>query len=51
MLTAIATRGGLATGHRLVWLSVLEENTAAFELYRSLGFEPTFRWTRWLAPA
>jgi ribosomal protein S18 acetylase RimI-like enzyme len=51
MLTAIATRAGLATGHRLVWLSVLEENTAAVELYRSLGFEPTFRWTRWLAPA
>jgi ribosomal protein S18 acetylase RimI-like enzyme len=51
MLTTIATRAGLATGHRLVWLSVLEENEAAVSLYRSLGFEPSFRWTRWLAPA
>src|SRR4051812_33111908 len=51
MLTAIATRAGIATGHRLVWLSVLEENAAAIKLYTSLGFEPTFRWTRWLAHA
>jgi ribosomal protein S18 acetylase RimI-like enzyme len=51
MLTAVATRAGLATGHSLVWLSVDEANVAAVELYRSLGFEPTFRWTRWLAPA
>ena len=51
MLTAIATRAGLATGHKLVWLSVDEANTAAVELYRSLGFEPAFAWTRWLAPA
>ena len=51
MLTAIATRAGLATGHKLVWLSVIENNTAAVELYRSLGFAPTFTWTRWLAPA
>lgn len=51
MLTAIATRAGLATGHKLVWLSVLEDNTPAVEMYRSLGFEPSFRWTRWIAPA
>jgi ribosomal protein S18 acetylase RimI-like enzyme len=51
MLTAIATRAGLATGHKLVWLSVLEENTAAVEMYRSLGFEFSFRWSRWVAPA
>jgi ribosomal protein S18 acetylase RimI-like enzyme len=51
MITAIATRAGLATGHKLVWLSVLETNTAAVDLYRSLGFEPAFRWTRWVAPA
>jgi ribosomal protein S18 acetylase RimI-like enzyme len=51
MLTAIATRAGLATGHKLVWLSVLEDNTAAVNMYRSLGFEPTFAWTRWIAPA
>jgi ribosomal protein S18 acetylase RimI-like enzyme len=51
MLTAIATRAGLATGHKLVWLSVLEENAAAVEMYRSLGFEFSFRWSRWVAPA
>jgi ribosomal protein S18 acetylase RimI-like enzyme len=51
MITAIATRAGLATGHKLVWLSVLEANTPAVETYRSLGFEPTFGWTRWIAPA
>jgi ribosomal protein S18 acetylase RimI-like enzyme len=51
MITAIATRAGLATGHRLVWLSVDDANTAAVELYRSLGFEASFSWTRWAAPA
>ncbi len=51
MLTAVATRAGLATGHGLVWLSVDDENAAAVNLYRSLGFEPSFSWTRWLAPA
>jgi GNAT superfamily N-acetyltransferase len=51
MLTAIATRAGLATGHKLVWLSVIETNTPAVELYRSLGFQPAFAWTRWVAPA
>jgi ribosomal protein S18 acetylase RimI-like enzyme len=51
MLTAIATRAGLATGHKIVWLSVIESNTAAVDMYRSLGFEPAFAWTRWLAPA
>jgi ribosomal protein S18 acetylase RimI-like enzyme len=50
MITAVATRAGLATGHGLVWLSVDEANTAAYELYRSLGYEPTFAWSRWLAP-
>ena len=51
MLTAVASRAGLATGHRLVWLSVDEENAPAVNLYRSLGFEPAFAWTRWAAPA
>jgi ribosomal protein S18 acetylase RimI-like enzyme len=51
MLTAIATRAGLATGHKLVWLSVIEANTPAVEMYRSLGYQPTFGWTRWVAPA
>lgn len=51
LVTAVGTRAGLATGHRLVWLSVDEGNTAAYELYRSLGYEPTFGWSRWVAPA
>lgn len=51
LVTAVATRAGLATGHKLVWLSVDEGNTAAAELYRSLGYEPTFAWSRWAAPA
>jgi ribosomal protein S18 acetylase RimI-like enzyme len=50
MITAIATRAGLATGHALVWLSVDDANTAAVTLYRSLGFAPSFAWTRWAAP-
>jgi ribosomal protein S18 acetylase RimI-like enzyme len=50
MITAVATRAGLATGHKLVWLSVDDANTAAVELYKSLGFEPSFTWTRWAAP-
>jgi GNAT superfamily N-acetyltransferase len=51
MITAIATRAGLATGHGLVWLSVDETNVPALGLYRSLGYEPAFAWSRWLAPA
>lgn len=51
MITAIATRAGLATGNRLVWLSVEESNTPAVMAYRNLGFEPSFVWSRWAAPA
>jgi GNAT superfamily N-acetyltransferase len=51
MITAVATRAGLATGHKLVWLSVDESNTAAVALYTSLGFAKSFTWTRWVAPA
>jgi ribosomal protein S18 acetylase RimI-like enzyme len=51
MITAVATRAGLVTGHGLVWLSVDEANTAAVELYRSLGYEPSIPWSRWVAPA
>lgn len=50
MISAVATRAGLATGHKLIWLSVDEANTAAVELYRSLGFQPCFVWSRWAAP-
>lgn len=51
MVAAVATRAGLATGHSLVWLSVVENNTPAVELYRSMGFAPAFRWSRWAAPS
>jgi ribosomal protein S18 acetylase RimI-like enzyme len=51
LVTAIATRAGLATGGRLVWLSVDEANTAAMSLYRGLGYEPSFSWSHWVAPA
>jgi len=51
LITAIATRAGLATGHGLVWLSVDEANVGAIELYRGLGFDFAFDWTRWAAPA
>jgi len=50
MITAIATRAGLATGHGLVWLSVSDDNPGAYEMYRGLGYEPSFGWSRWLAP-
>jgi len=50
MITAIAVRAGLATGHGLVWLSVEEGNDPAIALYRGLGFEPSFAWSRWIAP-
>lgn len=48
LITTIATRAGLATGNRLVWLSVHEDNDVAVRLYTRLGFEPAFSWTRWL---
>lgn len=51
LVTAVATRAGLATGHPLVWLSVDESNEPAVNLYRSLGYEPSFGWSRWIAPA
>jgi ribosomal protein S18 acetylase RimI-like enzyme len=51
LITAIATRAGLATGHKLVWLSVDAGNAAAIRVYRGLAFDFTFTWTRWGAPA
>lgn len=50
LITAVATRAGLATGHRLVWLSVDAENAGAIALYHGLAFDFTFSWTRWAAP-
>ena len=51
MITAVATRAGLATGHKLVWLSVDPASTAAMKAYTALGFEPSFSWSRWAAPS
>jgi ribosomal protein S18 acetylase RimI-like enzyme len=51
LITAIATRAGLATGHRLVWLSVDADNAGAIEMYRDLAFDFAFTWARWAAPA
>ncbi|MEA2677481.1 MAG: N-acetylglutamate synthase [Chloroflexota bacterium] len=50
LITAIATRAGLATGHKLVWLSVDADNAGAIAMYRGLAFDFTFNWTRWAAP-
>ncbi len=50
LITAIATRAGLATGHKLVWLSVDADNAGAITMYRGLAFDFTFSWTRWAAP-
>lgn len=51
LITTIATRAGLATGHALVWLSVDQDNVAAIELYKSLGFDFALTWSRWAAPS
>jgi ribosomal protein S18 acetylase RimI-like enzyme len=51
LVTAVATRAGLAMGNRLVWLSVDERNEPAMRLYRRLGYEPAFSWSRWGATA
>ncbi len=48
LITTIATRAGMATGNRLVWLSVSEDNDPAVNIYSQLGFERAFTWTRWL---
>lgn len=48
LITTIATRAGLATGNRLVWLSVREDNDRAIGIYGQLGFRRAFTWTRWL---
>ena len=47
----MATRAGMATGNRIVWLSVDGTNDVALHVYRKLGFQHAFGWSRWLAPA
>ncbi len=51
LLATIATRAGMATGNRIVWLSVEDGNERARHVYDKLGFVPAFGWSRWLAPA
>lgn len=50
LLATIATRAGMATGNRVVWLSVEDGNEPARHVYDKLGFQPAFGWSRWLAP-
>jgi ribosomal protein S18 acetylase RimI-like enzyme len=45
LATTIATRAALATGHRLVWLSVASDNAPALAMYEGLGFRPAFSWS------
>ena len=51
LVTTIATRAGMATGNRLVWLSVQEDNDSALRVYSRLGFARAFTWSRWLVAA
>jgi ribosomal protein S18 acetylase RimI-like enzyme len=44
LVATIATRAALATGHRLVWLEVAEDNPGARALYERLDFRPAFDW-------
>ena len=48
LITTIATRAALATGHRLVWLEVARDNAAARRMYEKLGFRPAFEWDLWV---
>jgi ribosomal protein S18 acetylase RimI-like enzyme len=48
LITTVATRAGLATGNRLVWLSVREDDDTALGVYSGLGFQRAFTWSRWL---
>jgi ribosomal protein S18 acetylase RimI-like enzyme len=48
LITAVATRAGLALGNRIVWLSVHEDNAAALRLYERLGYARAFRWSRYI---
>ncbi len=48
LLTTVATRAGLALGHRLVWLSVRPEDEVAGRVYERLGYRRLFGWSRYL---
>lgn len=48
LITTVATRAALASGNRLVWLSVSEDNLRAVGVYSRLGYRRAFSWRRWL---
>jgi ribosomal protein S18 acetylase RimI-like enzyme len=48
LMTIIATRAGMATGNRIIWLSVHDDNATARGMYERLGFQRAFGWSRWL---
>ncbi len=50
LITAVATRAGLAAGARLVWLAVAPDNTAAMRLYEGLGYRAAFERSLWIEP-
>jgi ribosomal protein S18 acetylase RimI-like enzyme len=51
LITAVATRAGLAAGARLAWLAVAPDNLVALRLYESLGYRSAFERTLWIEPA
>lgn len=51
LITAVATRAGLAAGARLAWLAVAPDNVPALRLYESLGYRPAFERTLWIEPS
>jgi ribosomal protein S18 acetylase RimI-like enzyme len=50
LVTAVATRAGLAGGARLAWLAVAPDNDVALGLYRSLGYREAFERSLWIEP-
>jgi GNAT superfamily N-acetyltransferase len=50
LITTVATRAALATGNRLVWLSVADANEPARRLYQGLDYRPAFGWRLLLGP-
>ena len=49
-LMGSALKWAKASGASFAWLQVVAENTAAFELYRSFGFEELYRYNYRMAP-
>jgi len=50
LITTVATRAALATGSRLVWLSVAETDGGATAMYERLDFRPAGRWELLVGP-